>query len=52
MRKKIEVEKWQIILFCIGALMIIAGLILTISWQQGFVQLKWLQCPQKEIPFA
>jgi hypothetical protein len=52
MRKKVEFERWQILFFLIGFLMIISGLIVIILWQRGFVQLKWLQCPEEIVPFA
>ena len=51
-RKKAELKRWQLLFFFIGAALIIAGLILIIYWQRGFVQLKWLQCPGVEVPFA
>ena len=51
-RKKVELRIWQISFFIIGELLIVVGLIVIIYWQRGFVQLKWLQCPELEIPFA
>ena len=52
MRKKITLEKWQLISLICGFILIIAGLIVIILWQRGFIQLKWLQCPEIEMPFA
>lgn len=52
MRKKITLEKWQLVSLIFGFILIIAGLIVIIFWQRGFIQLKWLQCPELEIPFA
>jgi hypothetical protein len=52
MRKKIELERLQIIFFIVGVIMIIVGLVMIILWQQGFVQLKWLQCPDYDVLFA
>ena len=52
MIKKITLEKWQLISLICGFILIIAGLIVIILWQRGFIQLKWLQCPEIEMPFA
>jgi len=52
MRRKVELEKWQLISFIVGVIFFIAGLIVIILWQKGFVQLKWLQCPEYKIPFT
>lgn len=52
LKSEVIIEKWQVLLIFIGFLLIITGLIIIISWQKGFVQLKWLQCPEMEIPFA
>ncbi len=52
MRRKVELERWQLISFIVGVIFIIAGLVVIILWQKGFVQLKWLQCPKYKIPFV
>ena len=52
MRRKVELERWQLISFIVGVIFFIAGLIVIILWQKGFVQLKWLQCPKYKIPFT
>jgi len=51
-RQKIEIEKWQLVLFIVGAIMIIVGLVIIILWQRGFIQLRWLPCPGYKIPLA
>ena len=40
MKKEVNVQVWQILLFSSGFILIIIGLILIILWQRGFVQLK------------
>jgi len=52
MRKKVELERWQLLFLIIGLVLIVAGLVLIILWQRGLVQLKWLQCPEYKIPLA
>ncbi len=51
-RKKIEIEIWQFICLLVGFLLVITGLIIFVFWRRGFIQLKWLQCPEFELPFA
>lgn len=51
-KKKVMFDTWQLLFFLIGFTQIIIGFVMIIYWRFDVVQIKWLQCPDIDIPYV